>query len=290
MPRPHLVAGLGALAARFDGFLLDQWGVLHDGERPLPGAAQALDRLVERGRPIVLLSNSGRRAATNRARLEAMGLGPGRLADVVTSGEATWRLLKERPGPPWSALGRRCLLLTIDGDLGPVEGLGLELVDRVEAADFLLVSALEGRPAEAFRPLAEAARARDLWMVCSNPDRQSPTPAGLVDTPGALASIYESLGGRVIYVGKPHAPIYAACLRAMGSTPRERILAVGDSLEHDIRGAAAQGLATGFVASGLHAAELPVEGEPLALLEAVATLARRHGAPEPDFVLRRFVW
>ena len=80
-----------------------------------------------------------------------------------------------------------------------------------EAADFLFVSALDGRPAEAYRPLAEEARARDLPMVCSNPDRQSPTPAGLQDTPGALAAIYASLGGRVIYVGKPYAPIYV-CL------------------------------------------------------------------------------
>lgn len=290
MPRPRLVPGLGALAPAFQGFLLDQWGVLHDGERALPGAVPTLDRLVAQGAPIVLLSNSGRRAATNRARLSAMGLGPERMADIVTSGEAAWRLLRDRPGPPWSGLGRRCLLLTIDGDLGPVEGLDLELVERVEAADFLLVSALEGRPAEAFRPLAEAACARDLAMVCSNPDRQAPTPSGLQDTPGALARIYEALGGRVHYVGKPHAPIYEACLRALGDIPRAAILAVGDSLEHDVAGARAQGLSTCLVASGIHAAELPVDGPDAALLAAVEHLAAHHGQAPPDLVLRRFAW
>jgi HAD superfamily hydrolase (TIGR01459 family) len=290
MSRPRLVPGLGALAPSFRGFLLDQWGVLHDGERPLPGAPEALDRLLALAAPIVLLSNSGRRAATNRARLSAMGLRPERTADVVTSGEAAWRLLRERPAPPWSELGRRCLLLTIDRDLGPVDGLGLELVETVEAADFLLVSALEGRPAEAFRPLAAAARARDLPLVCSNPDRQAPTPAGLQDTPGALARIYEALGGRVLYVGKPHAPIYEACLRALGGLPRAAILAVGDSLEHDVAGARGQGLGTCLVAAGIHAGELPVDGPEDALLAAVERLAARHGLAPPDFVLRRFGW
>jgi len=290
MTRPRLLPGIGALAERFAGFLLDQWGVLHDGERPLPGAPEAVDALLAQGARIVLLSNSGRRAATNRERLAALGFAPERLAGIVTSGEATWRLLKERPGPPWSEFGRRCLLLTIGGDLGPVEGLDLELVEAPEDADFLLVSGLDGKPAEAWRPLAEAARARDLPMICSNPDKLAPSPTGFLDSPGRLAAIYESLGGRVVYVGKPHAPIYTACLEALAGIPRDAILAVGDSLEHDVAGAHAQGLATCLVASGIHVEELPVEGEAGRLIDAVVELAGRTDAPPPDFLLRRFAW
>jgi HAD superfamily hydrolase (TIGR01459 family) len=288
MTRPRLLPGIGALAESFQGFLLDQWGVLHDGERALPGARAALDALFERGARVVLLSNSGRRASTNRARLAAMGFDPDRLRAVVTSGEATWRLLKDRPGPPWSELGRRCLFLTIAGDLGPVEGLDLELVADPEDADFLLVSGLDGKPARAFRPLAERARARALPMICSNPDKVAPSPTGFVESPGLLASIYEALGGRVIYVGKPHAPIYATCLEALADVPRARIVAVGDSLEHDVAGARAQGLSTCFVASGIHADELPVDGPDDALLDSVERLAAHQGTPTPEFVLRRF--
>jgi HAD superfamily hydrolase (TIGR01459 family) len=286
--RPRLLPGIGAVAERFAGFLLDQWGVLHDGERPLPGAREAVDALLARGARIVLLSNSGRRAATNRARLAALGFAPERLAGVVTSGEAAWRFLKERPGPPWSELGRRCLLLTIGGDLGPVEGLDLELVKTPEEADFLLVSGLDGKPAEAWRPLAEAARARDLPMICSNPDKFAPSPTGFVESPGLLAALYEALGGRVIRVGKPYPPIYAICLEALSGVPRQRILAVGDSLEHDVAGAHARGLATCLVTSGIHAAELPVDGPDDFLLDAVERLAARRGTPPPDYVLRRF--
>ena len=290
MTRPRLLPGIGAVAERFAGFLLDQWGVLHDGERPLPGAREAVDALLARGARIVLLSNSGRRAATNRARLAALGFAPERLAGVVTSGEAAWRFLKERPGPPWSELGRRCLLLTIGGDLGPVEGLDLELVKTPEEADFLLVSGLDGKPAEAWRPLAEAARARDLPMICSNPDKFAPSPTGFVESPGLLAALYEALGGRVIRVGKPYPPIYAICLEALSGVPRQRILAVGDSLEHDVAGAHARGLATCLVTSGIHAAELPVDGPDDFLLDAVERLAARRGTPPPDYVLRRFAW
>lgn len=290
MTRPRLLPGIGAIVDRFSGFLLDQWGVLHDGERALPGARPTLEALLERGAPIVLLSNSGRRAATNRARLAAMGFPHERLADVVTSGEAAWRVLRERPEPPWNELGRRCLLLTIDGDLGPVEGLDLELVEEPQRADFLFVTGLDGRPAEAFGPLLEAARARDLPMVCANPDKLAPSPRGFVESPGLLAARYEAMGGRVLYVGKPHGPIYAACLRALGELPRSAILAVGDSLEHDIVGARAQGLATCLVASGIHACELPVEGPAHALEAAVEDLAARAGLPVPDFVLRRFTF
>jgi len=288
MTRPRLLPCIGALAERFAGFLLDQWGVLHDGERPLPGAREAVDALLARGARIVLLSNSGRRAATNRARLAALGFAPERLAGVVTSGEAAWRFLKERPGPPWSELGRRCLLLTIGGDLGPVEGLDLELVKTPEEADFLLVSGLDGKPAEAWRPLAEAARARDLPMICSNPDKFAPSPTGFVESPGLLAALYEALGGRVIRVGKPYPPIYAICLEALSGVPRQRILAVGDSLEHDVAGAHARGLATCLVTSGIHAAALPVDGPDDFLLDAVERLAARRGTPPPDYVLRRF--
>jgi HAD superfamily hydrolase (TIGR01459 family) len=290
MTRTRLLSGIGALAERFAGFLLDQWGVLHDGERPLPGAREAVDALLARGARIVLLSNSGRRAATNRARLAALGFAPERLAGVVTSGEAAWRFLKERPGPPWSELGRRCLLLTIGGDLGPVEGLDLELVADPEDADFLLVSGLDGKPAEAWRSLAEAARACDLPMICSNPDKFAPSPTGFVESPGLLAALYEALGGRVIRVGKPYPPIYAICLEALSGVPRQRILAVGDSLEHDVAGAHARGLATCLVASGIHLDELPVEGEADQLIDAVERLAARMDAPPPDFVVRHFRW
>ncbi|MCS6781138.1 MAG: TIGR01459 family HAD-type hydrolase [Geminicoccaceae bacterium] len=283
----ELLEDIVPLARRYRAVLVDQWGVLHDGERAVPGAREALEVLLDAGARVVLLSNSGRRAATNRRRLEELGFAVDRLTGIVTSGEAAWRFLRDRPGRPWTELGRRCVFLTMAGDLGPVEGLDLELVDDIDRADFLFVSGLDGRSAEAWRSLAEAARARDLPMLCSNPDKVAPSPTGFVDSPGLLAAIYEEMGGRVIYVGKPHAPIYRACLALLPGIEPAEILAIGDSIEHDIKGAAAQGMATCLVASGIHAAEI---GPGLGASERAAgleRLCRRYGA-RPDFLLAAF--
>src|SRR3954453_18483396 len=189
MPEPRFAGGLSALADRYDAFVLDQWGVLHDGANPYPGAIAAVEELVRRGKKVALLSNSGRRAAKNRERMASFGFDPDWFAAIVTSGEACWRLLHDRPGPPWDRLGRRCHLLTIGGDLGVVEGLDLELVDDPARSDFILASGLETwQTPEDLRPVAEAGTARGLPLVCSNPDIVAVSPGHLLPRPAAFAT------------------------------------------------------------------------------------------------------
>ena len=116
MPEPSFVQGIGAFADRYDAFILDQWGVLHDGAAPYSGVLDVLAELKRHGKAVVLLSNSGRRAGFSGERLRGMGFATADFAAVVTSGEATWQLMHRRPGPPWDSLGRRCVLLTHMGD------------------------------------------------------------------------------------------------------------------------------------------------------------------------------
>lgn len=289
MTTTRLIAGLGQIADDYDGFILDQWGVLHNGSQAFPGAFATLARLKAAGKRIALLSNSGRRTATNRARLAEMGFDVAMFDGIVTSGEATWQVLASRSEPPWSGLGRRCYLVTIGDDLGPVEGAGLKLVDRIEDADFLYMSGLEGRPAEELMPLARAAAALRLPMVCSNPDRIAVTASGPLDAPGKVAAAYQEMGQTVHFVGKPHAPIYRACLAALDGVAPERILCVGDSLEHDIAGAKGMGLAACFLTSGIHEPEFPQGMGDAAALALLAKLAGEHGAV-PDYMALRFAW
>lgn len=290
MPEPRFVDGLSAFADRYDGFVLDQWGVLHDGARPYPGALEAVAELARRGKRVVLLSNSGRRADRNRERLASLGFDVAGFTDVVSSGEAAWQLMSRRPHAPWDRLGRRCYLLTHLGDRGVVEGLDLEVVEDVALADFVFASGLDAwqRP-EDLRPLAEAAAARGLPMICSNPDVVAVSAGELVSAPGALARIYEELGGEVHYVGKPHRPIYEVTLAALGGMDPRRIVAVGDSLDHDIRGAEGAGMDSAFVTGGINAADFPQGAEEASRREALDRLCREAGT-RPTWAVPALVW
>lgn len=287
----RLVAGIGAFADRYQGFVLDQWGVIHDGRRALPEALAAIAELQRRGKRLVLLSNSGRRAELNRRRLAAMGFDLAAFAAVVTSGEIAWLQLRHRATPPFRDLGRRCLLLTIGGDLGVVEDLGLTLVDAPEAADFLFATGLEipPRTMAEYERLIERSVARGLPMLCSNPDRVAPVAGDLVAAPGALAALHERLGGTVHRVGKPHPAVYGACLDALDGIAPAEVVAIGDSMEHDLQGAADAGLAGCFLTDGIHAAAFPPGMAAAKLLVGVGELAARHRA-HPDWVARRLAW
>lgn len=291
MIEPTFCSGLADLASRYRGFIVDQWGVLHDGARPYADALDCLARLRAAGKRVVLLSNSGKRTAINRARLAEIGIDESLYDAIVTSGEATWQALAERTEPFFAALGRRCILWSRYGDRSVVEGLPLEVVERVEDAEFLLLAGVEDDARlEDFSAQLDAAAARRLPMVCANPDIVAVLPDGRFGTgPGALAHHYEQLGGAVGYVGKPHHPIYQACLEALGHPPHDEVLTVGDSMAHDVAGGAAMEVDTALVMSGIHSRIFDVERGASANRAALEELAREYGVL-PRWVLPRFRW
>jgi HAD superfamily hydrolase (TIGR01459 family) len=291
MIEPTFCSGLADLASRYRSFIIDQWGVLHDGARPYAEAFDCLVRLREAGKQIVLLSNSGKRAAVNRARLAEIGLDEALYDGLVTSGEAAWQALAERREPFFAGLGSRCILWSRYGDRSIVDGLPLEAVARVEDADFLLLGGVEDDARlEDFNAALEGAAGRGLPMVCANPDIVTVLPDGSFGmAPGAVAHHYEQLGGRVGYVGKPYRPIYQACLEALGHPQHAEVLAIGDSMAHDVAGGAAIELDTALVMSGIHRRIFDVERGASANRAALQELAREYGVL-PRWVLPRFRW
>lgn len=288
---PVLLGGVSMLAARFDGFILDQWGVLHDGSTPYPGAQDALARLRAAGKRIAILSNSGKRATPNIELMAAIGFPREHYDAMVSAGEDAHRQLKERSDPFYAKLGRSCVALMRPADHVLLEGLGLEIVERPADADFLFLIGLDPRlpRIEDYDPLLREAAARGLPMVCANPDIVRAAPDGLHPAPGMVAQRYEALGGQVRYHGKPHRAIYRSCMEALNLKDESRIIAVGDSLAHDVAGAAAAGLRSAFVAAGIHAGELGVAHGEMPSRGALAALLAKAPA-RPDFVLSAFVW
>ncbi|CEJ13757.1 Ribonucleotide monophosphatase NagD [bacterium YEK0313] len=275
--------GIAPLAARFDGFLIDQWGVLHDGARPYPGAIAALRRLRAAARRVVLLSNSGRRAAENGRRLAALGFHAGETHDaLVTSGEVAADLLARRPDRFFAGLGRRCLLI---GPADVVEGIDLDVVRRAGAADFVLLASTNQAEAEGdAQAVLDDALAHRLPLVCSNPDVTAVIDGRKVMSPGALAGAYAERGGTVRLVGKPEPEVYSAALAAAGLAPGQ-VAVVGDSVAHDMAGGDRAGLATVFVMGGIHAEDLGRQPRDAALAGLAARFAARI-----DFALPSLRW
>jgi HAD superfamily hydrolase (TIGR01459 family) len=253
--------------------------VLTDGVRLYPGALDALRALRAAGRRVALLSNSGRRASLNAERLAAMGIPADAYDLFMSSGEFAHHLLRERG---LAGTARRCLLLSRGGDASPLDGTGLAPVTDADAAELVVIAGSDGdeRPLSDYEAwLAPAAR-RHLPAVCLNPDRTMLTARGLAPGAGRIAELYEALGGTVTWIGKPFQPIYDHVFSALGDPPRERAVALGDSVEHDIAGARAAGCAACLVRRGIIAGASDA---------AILAECARRGA-WPDAVLDAFAW
>jgi HAD superfamily hydrolase (TIGR01459 family) len=287
----HLIAGVRELAPRYDGFILDLWGVIHDGLAPIPGAIGCLRSLIDAGKRIVLLSNAPRRADDVVRRITAIGVPVGLYHDAMSSGEETWQHLKRRDDPFYATLGWRCLHIGSERDLEIREGLGLEYVERPEDAQFILNTGPAGWDdrIEDYEPLLRAALARDLPMVCANPDLVVQRGSTLHLCAGALANWYEEAGGRVRWHGKPYRSVYEACLGLLAVAERSRILAVGDSLRTDIAGAAGAGIDSLLIAGGIHAEEFGTMGERAPDLGRIEAALRASGH-NPVAVAWKLYW
>ena len=280
------------LAGMYDGFIFDQFGVIHNGAVALEGAPELVDRLAAAGKKLGILSNSSKRKEWTLRELPKLGFSADAFvaAAVTTSGEETWRAL----GAHWR--GKACVWLSKkagDGVTDYLEGTGVGLAG-VEAADFLLASGtnvihdgegvvcVDCETTGDLTPYASLfARAveRGLPLLCANPDFVSPPKPGKATTyqPGHLAAHYERQGGRVIYYGKPHAQHFEACVAGLG-LPRARVAHVGDSMHHDVAGAVSASVATVFVAGGIEHEKLGIRPGELPAAEAVWQLGEEHGA------------
>lgn len=288
MSDPAAIASLREIADRFDHVLLDQWGTLHEGKAVFPEARDCVRALRAAGKRVLILSNSGRREDDNAGRLAALGLPADEHDGVLTSGEVVWHGLRERAKPPFSALGRHALLIARGNALSMIEGLDFVAVTNPARAEFIWLAGLDDLSAnpEDWRQDLEGYAARGLPMLCANPDLTMFTARGLLPAPGALARLYQELGGTVHYVGKPHPAIFAAALRRLGDPKPERVLVVGDSLDHDIEGGKRASMLTALITSGVHGKMLARAND---MSAAIRDLAEDPGRV-PHWALPRLIW
>jgi len=285
--------GFAPLAARYDGFILDLWGVIHDGVTAFPHAVDCLARLRQAGKRTLLLSNVPRPNAAVRTMMRRMGIADHLYGGILTSGEAVRRALADPPDLWWAELGRRVFHLGPERDRPVLEGLAYRPVERPDQADFVLNTGPDDHadPTDlaAFETVLRDCARHRLPMICANPDLAVMRGGVRVLCAGALAARYRELGGDVRSLGKPDPAIYQPALTALGLPP-ERVLAVGDSLRTDIAGATGVGLASCWVLGGLHGAELSRGHDGGFDLARAATAVAETGLAPPLASVGRFAW
>lgn len=291
MSTPSVITGLSGLAEDYDVFIIDLWGVMHDGVTAFPEAVAAVASLKAAGKTTIILSNAPRRAASVAERNSELGIAPGLCDLVMSSGEEAWRHLKERPTAWYQALGQRCYHLGPARDLAIREGLDYDFVDDPAAADFILLTgARESEDSlETYAAVLAAAAARKLSMVCANPDLVVIRGGVREICAGTLAEGYRALGGDVTYHGKPDPQIYRRCLDLIGKAGPDRVLAIGDSLRTDLTGAAQSDMDSLFIVDGIHGEETGLQSDEILQPAHLSALFEGFSHP-PRAAMARLRW
>ena len=270
------IGGVGEIAGEFDAFVVDQFGVLHDGRACYPGAVEALRRLTARG-PVALMSNSGKRAAANIERLERLGIGRECYTAFVSSGEVAHGMIAggELAVPPRA----RTLVVSRGDGAAALDGLDLVATDDPRTADLVVIAGSQSeRIAMAdYETLLRPAAERGVRALCTNPDHHMLADGAIHPGAGAIAAVYAAMGGPVAWIGKPHRAIYEHAARALaphlaGGFDWGRTLGIGDSLAHDVAGVRRMGGAALLVETG------------------VAAKGGQSDDPTPDYTMAALAW
>jgi HAD superfamily hydrolase (TIGR01459 family) len=242
------------LTDRYDNFIVDVWGVLHDGYTVFNGVIETLQGLKELGKSVILLSNTPRRIYVLAANLKQMGITPDLYTTIHTSGEDTYEHLTQDKDPFYATLSRKCYLITSLEHEHLIEDCKLIRVDTLKDASFIFNTGPDhflNTTEHYYKDLLQEALEHDLPMICVNPDISVIMGNKKNMCAGSIAVYYESMGGRVRYHGKPFTSIYESILKKFPKHDKSRTIAIGDSIRTDIKGAQDFGIDSVLVLSGL---------------------------------------
>lgn len=251
MSHTKILNSIFEISDAYENFIIDQWGVIHDGYSPYPLVCDVLTRLSKQKKKIILLSNSSKTKSFNTKLLAKIGFDTKIFTDIITSGEAFYRYRQNNVG---NFLDQPAFY--IDADTYPKDLIlsdNIRITQDVKNAGWVMLASISPSTIDSYQKIFPAAIAKRLPLVCTNPDYVvvSPNQKNVMG-PGVLAQQYEKMGGEVLFFGKPYRYVYDLCMQSMGGKQSPaKTLAIGDSLEHDIKGALDNGYDSLFIGSGI---------------------------------------
>ena len=286
--------GISDISDSYVGFIIDQWGVLHDGNHAFEGVVDCLQQLQDRKKFVIILSNSGKRAEDNALRLTELGIPPSLYNVLLTSGEMTWNGLNEQKDGFFKGIGKKCLLISRGGDRSIVDGLDIQVVDQAKDANFLIISGSDApeKTLEDYEPILRDAARYSLKAICANPDSLGVMKGQNIMGPGTIAARYKDFGGVVEYIGKPHQPIFNECIRMLQQKeiyPGQTVV-IGDTMAHDILGGSLVNIDTCLVKRGLHQQVFKATRSPAEVDKALEILIRQYNNVRPKYLVDDLVW
>lgn len=289
MNKTKFCEGISDISDSYMGFILDLWGVLHNGKKAFEDVPYALKELSARGKKVILLSNAAVNAKDMKANLKKMGITPTMYSKIITSGQYVRDFLSDEK----TSIGSKYYLLSPEDDFPIISDLDLEQVDDINEADFLVIGGLpQGKYLNDVLPILRKGVQRHLKAICLNPDSMSLIGAAYLGGPTVVASKYQDFGGIVEYIGKPYSPIYKSCVEYLQQYeifPGDTVM-VGDTMAHDILGANLAGMDTCLVRSGIHAGAFKNCQNPADIDRALNILSVQYNNLRPKYLLEEFKW
>jgi HAD superfamily hydrolase (TIGR01459 family) len=250
------IAGIVQIIDRYEYFIIDLWGVVHDGSNLYPYSLDAIKKLALASRKVIFLSNAPRRKQKVIERLDQFGIGREYYHDVVTSGELVYRELQKYS----LTEGRNYYFIGENRDLDLLDGLDYQIVSDMKNANFILCTDLEEGQldiSEELKAKLSLALAKNLILLCANPDINIVKQTGeTFYCAGYIGDYYSKIGGRVMYFGKPYHQGYDLCLELFDTKSKEKVVAIGDSFHTDITGAYNYKISSILIMSGIHNDEI----------------------------------
>ncbi len=254
----QIIKNFSEILDKYDIFILDQWGVMHDGNHGYAHSIKAVNYLIKKNKKLIIISNSSKRKMSSINRLKELGYDKKNFIEVMTSGEMIWQELYNFSNKYTAQLKNSFHIYDKSKEDGKDFRIGLEkfqYVENIKNADFILACT----PFKNTKPIDYISILRDalnlkLPMFCANPDYETIEYKNGKNffCIGTIADLYENMGGEVIILGKPSKEIYLKSCKKINHVDSSRFVAVGDSIDHDILGASNFGIDSVLITSGIH--------------------------------------